>query len=129
MYKQKPKRINWYLNGYQIAKGSKGTGWMIFSEYNAEELRKEGGWNSYTEMLSEESENTFLERLDEYIEGWKETLQWEYEVGDYMQPVIVNGEVNDKRQDQEGEWIQGYEKYAIQVLTKLAKKEKKKKKK
>lgn len=86
---------DWQDNGYQMAKGTKGTKWMSFSD------------NSLKEMVKENQSPS------EYAEGWNETLQWESEVGN----VIVGEKCRtDKLDDDcvgsyaeaENEWTEGY---------------------
>ena len=120
-YKVK-KEINWDNNGYDIASGKKGTGWMAFTELNAKEVLQEGNWKTYSEALKDEK---FEEVLDTYVEEWHETEQWQYEVGSNMTPF--SEENIEIYSDERMNWIVGYSAYARKLMEKLAKKEKRQK--
>ena len=84
-----------------MATGRKGTGWMIYSK--GDRLTNGPGGRR--------------ESIDEYANGWLETLQWKYEVGDKIMEALekkgISGDTHDERfpdayLDLETAWIAGY---------------------
>lgn len=97
---------NWRKFGYDIASGKKGTGWMAFTEGDIEEVMEERG-------------DSLVEKARNFAEGWKETHQWQYEVGGKMNPMIVDGHVNwDRVENQETPFFEGYVNYMMKVIEK-----------
>jgi len=94
--------INWHQLGKDIASGKSGTGWMKYSK---------GDLKDYN--------GTFEEKVDKCIQGWFETLQWEYEVGKNITKEvgseIKENDINDAYFDARLEWESGYGEYIMEV--------------
>jgi len=100
------KKVDWYDLGYDMASGKKGTGWM---KYNKGDIKDS----------SDYGEKDIEEVADEYTEGWKETEQWQYEVGSKIREElgseIKDGEINDDYFDAQREWCVGYANYIVKI--------------
>lgn len=100
------KKINFYKLGYDMAKGTKGTRWMVFSKSELKEANAEEG-------------SGLDEKFTNWAEGWKETEQWDYEVGKNMSPVFdKEGDINEERMEEENAWIAGYVDYMKKIFSK-----------
>ena len=91
---------NFYNLGRGIASGKKGTGWMAYAK---------GDYKEETHGKTRE------ERIDNYAEGWEETLQWEHEVGDKILDSLPGGKLTDdtlgEYSDKLLEYREGYTSY------------------
>lgn len=88
------KPINFFELGKKIAFGKVGTGWMAVGKSDIQEALKEGEGETPTE------------KFRNWAEGWKETHQWEYEVGKNLAPLT--DKTLEKRLEQEDEYFWGY---------------------
>lgn len=100
------KKIDFYKLGQDIALGKKGTGWMAVNEGELEEAKEAEG-------------DTKIDKFRNWAEGWKETEQWQYEVGRNMAPLT--DKTLEKRLEQEDEYFWGYVK-AMELKEKQLKK-------
>jgi len=92
-----------YRLGYDIAKGRKGTGWMAFDiDDFIEEMEAEG----------KDIDRLGMEDLEEWVEGWTETNQFQYEVYDNFDPGL---DFYNKA-DLIMAWESGYIDYMIEAL-------------
>jgi len=85
-------RVNWEEVGYLMAKGKLGTGWMAFNERSLKEMIEKG------------------ETPLAWAEGWTETEQWLYEVGDRILEEVGSMDA-DEFFEAEGDWEYGYARY------------------
>ncbi|MGC9059538.1 MAG: hypothetical protein ACP5H3_04010, partial [Candidatus Aenigmatarchaeota archaeon] len=69
-YFEKKYGKRFYQLGYGMASGKKGTGWMKFDP------------EEFNNINIEEDEDAI-----EYAEGWLETDQWNYEVGELIKKI------------------------------------------
>lgn len=113
------REANWDRWGYDTAKGKRGTGWMKFTDKDAEDLLSRFPKSEFPDGIP-------VEALDEYAYGWFETEQFNYEAGDNMQTWA---ERESKREDEDDDWIykfdekrtawqMGYVAYMQEVLEK-----------
>jgi hypothetical protein len=105
------KKIDFRKLGTDIALGKKGTGWMAIGESDLKEAKQAEGENKFDKFAN-------------WAEGWKETLQWEHEVGQHMKPL--SEKTVDERIDQENDYILGYAEGMMEKENQLNKKKLKK---
>jgi len=100
------KKIDFHKLGMEIALGKKGTRWMIVDEGGLKEAKEAEGDNKFDKFVN-------------WAEGWKETEQWEYEVGQYMTNPAKNP---DLRVEEENDYVLGYAEGMLQREKQLKKK-------
>ncbi|MCK4668138.1 hypothetical protein KAU33_15405 [Candidatus Dependentiae bacterium] len=101
------RQFNWEKHGYETAKGKRGTGWMVFTDSDAENLIKEFPKSEYPDGIP-------IDEIDRHGDDWTETLQFEYEAGNRM---IVWAKRKAKKEGDEENWVYGFsEKRAAWVM-------------
>jgi hypothetical protein len=108
------KVTNFNLYGYQIAKGTKGTGWMAFSDRDIPELVKK---LKEAKAANPTNHYAVYEVLDDDVAGWFETQQFEYEVGKLM-PKLTKDDI-DSYLDAQTEYSMGYTRYIKERIKKV----------
>lgn len=99
-------------HGEATASGKIGTGWMGV-EGLVDEAIREIGITRYP--LTEDQ----LEALDEYVQKWSQTNQWEYEVSSHFALPQGNEAVAiDAYLDVENAWFAGYTDVLLQAIEK-----------
>lgn len=115
------RQPNWEKHGYETAKGKRGTGWMIFNDFNIKELLTEYPIEKFPDGIP-------VEAIDEHAHGWLETLQFQYEAGEDMHKWAEREAKKEDSEDpfsavyiygeKESEWEYGYVNYMTELMTK-----------
>jgi hypothetical protein len=100
------EKLELFKLGKDIALGKKGTGWMAIGKSDIQEALKTEG-------------KTPEEKFYNWAEGWKETLQWEHEVGKKLKPMTE--ETIGERIEQEDLYFHGYTEGMKEKYNKLKK--------
>lgn len=115
------RQANWEKHGYETAKGTRGTGWMKFSDTDIKLLLEENPIEEYPDGIP-------IQSIDDSASAWLETEQFQYEAGRSMRKW-ANRESTKEGDDtpegsmynyleKESEWIMGFINCMTEMLAK-----------
>ncbi|MGC8651562.1 MAG: hypothetical protein ACP5RX_03045 [Minisyncoccia bacterium] len=109
-----------YRLGYGMAAGKKGTRWMRFDP------------KDFNDEAFSDPDIEVGEAATRYAEGWLETEQWKYEVGDLIREIAEKEGIEEGTdsflygvfEPLSGAWTSGYADYILELKNKVKSKEK-----